>query len=242
MSQDRIGFIHSYETFGAVDGPGVRFIVFLQGCPLRCLYCHNADTWKMNEGTKTTPKELFNKIVDYKNFISKGGVTFSGGEPLLQHEFVTQVIKLCKKAGLHTAIDTSGGVALETCKDAIDAADMILLDIKDIDADDCVKLTGQSNTNALAILNYCDYIGKDVWIRHVLVPEYTMETTKLLRLAHVLSWYSCIKKVELIPFHKMGEYKWDYIDEDYKLTNIPSASSADVNQAKEIMKQHGLPI
>ncbi|MEG0691780.1 MAG: pyruvate formate-lyase-activating protein [Oscillospiraceae bacterium] len=242
MSQDIIGYIHSYETFGAVDGPGVRFIVFLQGCPLRCLYCHNADTWKMNEGTKITAKDLFDKIIQYKNFIKKGGVTFSGGEPLLQHEFVTEVIKLCKKAGLHTAIDTSGGVELEICKDAINEADMILLDIKDIDKEDCIKLTGQPNTNALAILNYCDYIGKDVWIRHVLVPQYTMDTFKLYRLARVLSWYNCIKKVEIIPFHKMGEYKWDYIKEEYKLKDIPPASVTDVEQAKEIMTQYGLPL
>ncbi|MFZ2538806.1 MAG: pyruvate formate-lyase-activating protein [Oscillospiraceae bacterium] len=242
MSEDIIGYIHSYETFGAVDGPGVRFIVFLQGCPLRCLYCHNADTWNMNEGTKTTARELFEKIIQYKNFIKKGGVTFSGGEPLVQHEFVYEVIKLCKKAGLHTAIDTSGGVALEVCKKAIDEADMILLDIKDIDSDDCIRLTGQSNQNALAILNYCDYIGKDVWIRHVLVPQYTMDDLKLYRLARVLSWYSCIKKIEIIPFHKMGEYKWDYINEDYQLKNVPAATPQDVEHAKEIMKKYALPL
>lgn len=242
MSEDIIGYIHSYETFGAVDGPGVRFIVFMQGCPLRCLYCHNADTWNINEGTKTTPKELFDKIIQYKNFIKKGGVTFSGGEPLLQHEFVYETIKLCKKAGLHTAIDTSGGVTLESCKKTINEADMLLLDIKDIDKEDCKKLTGKSNSNALAILNHCDYIGKDVWIRHVLVPEYTLNDLKLHRLGRVLSWYSCIKKVELIPFHKMGEYKWDYVKEDYKLKDVPSASPEDVNKAKEIMKQYGLPL
>ncbi len=223
MSENTIGYIHSYETFGAVDGPGVRFIVFLQGCNLRCLYCHNADTWKMNEGTKSTAKELFDKIIQYKNFIKKGGVTFSGGEPLLQHEFVYEVIKLCKKAGLHTAIDTSGGVALETCKKAIDEADMILLDIKDIDSDDCITLTGQSNKNALAILNYCDDL-------------------KLYRMARVLSWYSCIKKIEIIPFHKMGEYKWDYINEKYQLKNVPPATPEDVEHAKEIMRKYALPL
>lgn len=242
MSQDIVGYVHSYETFGAVDGPGVRFIVFLQGCSLRCLYCHNADTWKMNEGTKTTPKELFDKIIQYKNFIKKGGVTLSGGEPLLQPEFVLEVLKLCKKAGLHTAIDTSGGVSLESCKDVINEADMILLDIKDIDSEDCIRLTGQSNKNALAILNYCDYIGKDVWIRHVLVPQYTMDNFKLYRLARVLSWYSCIKKVEIIPFHKMGEYKWDYIKEDYQLKSVPPATAEDVERAKAIMKQYDLPL
>lgn len=240
-SNEIFGYIHSYETFGAVDGPGVRFIVFMQGCSLRCLFCHNADTWNMSEGEKTTPQELFDKIIQYKNFIKKGGVTFSGGEPLLQHEFICEVIKLCKKAGLHTAIDTSGGISLDICKAAIDAADMILLDIKDIDSDDCEKLTGQTNANALAILNYCDYVNKDVWIRHVLIPQYTMDNFKLYRLARVLSWYSCIKKVEIIPFHKMGEYKWDYVSEEYKLKNVPAATQADVDHAKEIMKQYALP-
>ena len=204
---ETIGYIHSVESFGAVDGPGVRFVVFLQGCPLRCLFCHNPDTWNQGEGTKMTANELFDQIKQYKNFIKNGGVTLSGGEPLMQPEFILDVLNLCKAEGIHTAIDTSGGVPLITAKAAIEAADMLLLDIKDIDKEDCEKLTGQSNTNAMAILNHCDYIGKDVWIRHVLIPEYTMNYDKLDRLARVLSWYSCIKKIELMPFHKMGEYK-----------------------------------
>lgn len=242
MSKEITGYIHSYETFGAVDGPGVRFVVFMQGCPLRCLFCHNADTWKWGDGKEITAKELVKKIVEYKNFIKSGGVTFSGGEPLWQAEFVEEATKLLKKEGLHVAIDTSGGIALEKCQSAIDAADMLLLDIKDIDKDDCVKLTGQTNENALAILNYCDYIGKDVWIRHVLVSGYTLDNFKLYRLARVLSWYSCIKKVELIPFHKMGEYKWEYLGEEYKLKNAPALTNDEIRHAKEIMEQYALPI
>lgn len=237
-----IGYIHSVESFGAVDGPGVRFVAFLQGCPLRCLFCHNPDTWKTNEGTKMTADELFNQIKQYKSFIKNGGVTFSGGEPLMQPEFLVDVINLCKQEGIHTAIDTSGGVPLAKAKQAIEAADMLLLDIKDIDKEGCKVLTGQSNSNAMDILNYCDYLGKDVWIRHVVVPSYTLDKTKLDRLGRVLSWYSCIKKVELMPFHKMGEYKWEYIDTPYQLSNIESPTNENMKMAKEIMRYYGLPL
>ncbi len=240
--EEIVGYLHSVESFGAVDGPGVRFVAFLQGCPLRCLFCHNADTWNRNEGKKVTPRELVEQILQYKNFIQKGGVTLSGGEPLMQPEFCREVARLCRKNGLHVAIDTSGAIPLSVCREAIDAADMLLLDIKDIDPEDCVKLTGQSNANALEILNYCDYTGKDVWIRHVLVPGYTLDTYKLLRLGRVLSWYSCIKKVELIPFHKMGEYKWDYADREYQLKNVNPPTEEQVEQAKEIMRKYALPL
>lgn len=237
-----IGYIHSVESFGAVDGPGVRFVVFLQGCPLRCLFCHNPDTWKTNDGTKMTADELFEQIRQYKNFIKNGGVTFSGGEPLLQPQFLLDVINLCKQEGIHTAIDTSGSIPLNVSKPVIEAADMLLLDIKDIDKEDCKILTGQSNSNAMDTLNHCDYIGKDVWIRHVLIPGYTLKKDKLDRLGRVLSWYSCIKKVELIPFHKMGEYKWEYINTPYQLSEVETPTDEEMNMVKEIMNHYGLPL
>lgn len=239
---ETIGRIHSVESFGAVDGPGVRFVVFLQGCPLRCLFCHNPDTWKVNDGIEMTPKELFAQILEYKNFIKKGGVTFSGGEPLLQAQFVLETIKLCKAEGIHTAIDTSGGVPLQVAKEAIEECALVMLDIKDIDKEDCEKLTGQSNANAMAILNHCDYIGKDVWIRHVVIPQYTLNIDKLDRLARVLSWYSCIRKVELIAFHKMGEYKWDYINTKYQLSDIEAPTDEEMATVKEIFKKYELPL
>lgn len=237
-----IGYIHSVESFGALDGPGVRYVLFLQGCPLRCLFCHNADTWNPDDGKTITAGELVKQILQYKNFIQRGGVTLSGGEPLMQPEFCRAVALLCRREGLHVAIDTSGGIPLKRCSEAIDAADMLLLDIKDIDREDCVRLTGHGNENAMDILNYCDFSGKDVWVRHVLVPGYTLDTYKLLRLGRVLSWYSCIKKVELIPFHKMGEYKWDYVDLEYKLKNTPAPAPEQVEQAKEIMRKYALPV
>lgn len=237
-----IGRIHSFETFGAVDGPGVRFIVFMQGCLLRCLYCHNPDTWSTNGGTSFTPSALVNKIVGYKSFILKGGVTFSGGEPLLQADFVEKTIHLLKSEGLHTSIDTSGAVPLKLCHKAVEAADLLLLDIKDIDSSDCQMLTGQDNSNALALLSFCQKINKPVWIRQVLLPKYTLNDEKLHRLGSLLSSFSCIEKVELLPFHKMGEYKWDILGERYELTELSPPTPEEIVYAKEIVKSYALSI
>lgn len=236
------GRIHSIESFGAVDGPGVRFIVFFQGCPLRCLYCHNPDSWSFTDGKEKTAGEMIDEIVGYRSFIQKGGVTLSGGEPMAQPEFCKALLTLCKQEGLHTAIDTSGGVPLSTAKDIIDIADMLLLDIKDYDDEDCIKLTGKSNQNAFDILNYCEEINKRIWIRHVCVPEYTLIDTKLENLAKFLSNYRCIEKVELIPFHQMGIYKWDFVDADYKLGDIEVPTNDIMNKAKEIFTKYGLKV
>lgn len=242
MEQSVQGRIHSVETFGAVDGPGVRFVVFFQGCPLRCKFCHNPDTWNPAEGKPVTAKELAGQIASYKNFIKDGGVTLSGGEPLLQPEFATALLLECKRLGLHTALDTSGGVPLSAAKPPVDAADLILLDIKDIDQEDCRALTGQDNQNALALLRYCQQTGKPVWIRHVMVPGLTLKRDKLSRLAAFLSGFSCIQKVELLPFHKMGEYKWEQLGRPYSLTDTPVPEPEEVALAKEIFRKQGLPL
>ncbi len=242
MNQPITGRIHSVETFGAVDGPGVRFVVFLQGCPLRCKFCHNPDTWNPKDGQEISAAELIEQISSYRNFIRKGGVTLSGGEPLLQPQFVKAVLDGCRELGLHTAIDTSGGVPLETAKPAIDAADMLLLDIKDIDPDGCRELTGQDNQNALSILRYCEEVGKPVWIRHVMVPGLTLQTDKLKRLAARLKGYRCIKNVELLPFHKMGEYKWEELHIPYSLADTLEPTKDEVAKAKAIFLQNGLPL
>lgn len=236
------GNIHSVESFGAVDGPGVRFVVFFQGCPLRCLYCHNPDSWKFSEGESKTAGELIDQILDYRNFIQKGGVTLSGGEPLAQPEFCQALLTLCRHYGLHTAIDTSGVIPLQQSKIAIDVADMLLLDMKDIDAKDCKTLTGQSNQNTIETLNYCESVQKPVWIRHVCVPNYTLKQEKLQRLAQFLKNYQCVTKVELIPFHQMGIYKWDYVDVAYQLANIPAPTVQEMEQAKELLLSYHLPV
>lgn len=239
---DIIGKIHSFETFGAVDGPGIRFVVFMQGCPLRCLYCHNPDTWDLSGGTDYTADTLVRKILEYKSFLSKGGVTFSGGEPMLQAEFVSKAATLLKEQGVHIAIDTSGSIPIRKCSHAIDIADLILLDIKDIDKDGCYTLTGQDNKNAFALLDYCEDIKKPVWIRHVLLKDYTLAEEKLRRLCERLKAYSCIEKVELLPFHKMGEFKWESLGEDYRLKETLPPSPEEIVYAKEIVKEYALPI
>lgn len=227
------GRIHSTETFGAVDGPGIRFIVFFQGCPLRCLYCHNPDSWKFDEGEQITAGELIDTIKKYKNYI-KGGVTFSGGECLAQPEFCHALLKLCKAEGLHVALDTSGIIPISKVKDIIDDADMLLLDIKDIDDEDCKILTGMSNKNALEMLDYCESTGKPVWIRQVCLPEYTMKQDKMERLASHIREYKCVEKVELMPFHQMGIYKWDYIDTEYKLGDIEPPTEQEIDKIREL--------
>lgn len=236
------GRIHSIESFGAVDGPGVRFIVFFQGCPLRCLFCHNPDSWSFTDGEEKTAGEMIDQIIGYRSFIQKGGVTLSGGEPMAQPEFCKAILTLCKQEGLHTAVDTSGGVPLKIAKDVIDTADMLLLDIKDYNDEDCITLTGKSNKNALDILNYCEETNKRIWVRHVCVPEYTLVEEKLEKLAEFLSKYKCIEKVELIPFHQMGMYKWDFVDTEYQLTDIEVPSNDSMAKAKEIFTKHGLKL
>lgn len=236
------GRIHSIESFGAVDGPGVRFVVFFQGCPLRCLYCHNPDSWKFEEGQEKTAGEMIDQISDYKSFIRKGGVTLSGGDPLAQPEFCAALLKLCKEQGLHTAVDTAGYVPLSRCKEAVDEADMILLDIKDIDTEDCKTLTGQGNENALSLLDYCESVKKPVWIRHVCLPGYTLQEEKLKRLAEKLSSYRCVEKVELIPFHQMGIYKWDYVDREYLLADVEVPSQQEMEEAHKLFREYGLPL
>lgn len=236
-----IGRVHSTDSFGAVDGPGIRFVVFLQGCPLRCLYCHNPDSWNFQDGTVRQAGELTEEILGYKSFIQKGGVTLSGGEPLAQPDFTHALLTLCHQNGLHTALDTSGAVPLTYSKDCIDAASMLLLDIKEIDNQDCQKLTGQGNENTKQTLAYCEQTQKEVWIRHVCVPNYTLKEDKLHRLGEYLHSFQCIKRVELIPFHQMGSYKWDYVDgATYQLKNLTAPPQSEMEQAKEIIRSYGL--
>lgn len=234
-----IGRLHSTESFGAVDGPGIRYVAFLQGCPLRCLFCHNPDTWDAKGGKEITPSELVSDIIRYKSFISGGGVTLSGGEPLLQADFCEEVIKLCHKENLHTAIDTSGCIPLDISKNAINESDMLLLDIKDIISDDCEELTGMTNENALKTLHHCEEIGKDVWIRHVLLPHYTMKDDKLKMLAEFLGKYKCIKRVDLLPYHTMGLYKWETLGIDSKIKGIDPPSEEQIQHTKSIFREYG---
>lgn len=233
MDKDIKGKLHSIESFGAVDGPGVRFVAFLQGCPLRCRFCHNPDTWKCDDGDDITAGELVEKISRYKNFIKKGGVTFSGGEPLMQADFVAACCRMCRELGFHTAIDTSGAIPLEQSRAAIDAADMLLLDIKDIDPEACRLLTGQTNENALKTLEYCESVGKRIWIRHVLVPTLTLNEDKLRRMGIFLARFKCVERIDFLPYHTMGLYKWDELGIHNTLIGIDSPSKYEVKAAEK---------
>jgi len=221
---DPAGRIHSIESFGTLDGPGVRFVVFLQGCPLRCLYCHNPDTWDPRGGRETTVSALIKQIESCRNFIRSGGVTLSGGEPLMQPEFSRALLERCREAGIHTALDTAGSLPLERSRPVIDAASLLLLDIKALDPALSRELTGAENTNTLATLDYCEAAGKPVWIRHVLVPGWTLDRAKLAELAAFLEPYRCIEKVELLAFHKMGCFKWRELGLPNALRETPETS------------------
>ena len=232
------GKVHSYETFGAVDGPGIRFIVFLQGCPLRCLYCHNPDTWDSKDGTEATVDEIVAKVLPYRGFYKGGGgVTISGGEPMLQHAFVAQLCTALREKDIHTAIDTSGGVPLAVCKEAVDAADMLLLDIKSFDPALSKRITGSDKCleHEKELLDYCEKQGKDVWIRHVVVPGLTMDEEKLRALRSFLDGYKCVKRIEPLPFHKLGEHKWE--EGCYTLSATEAPDKADMDKVDAILKK-----
>lgn len=238
------GRIHSVETFGAVDGPGIRYVVFFQGCRLRCLYCHNPDSWALGGGKEVTVGELLADIEHYRNFIKGGGVTLSGGEPLLQPDFAAALLRGCKRLGFHTALDTAGSVLLNVSQNVIDEADMLLLDMKSNDPALCETLTKSENALSLSMktLEYCEQTNKPVWIRHVLVPGYTLSAPLLKKLANYLSGFSCIQRVDLLPFHKMGEFKWAELHEPYELTDTPAPSSEELKLANDIFKAYHLMV
>lgn len=233
-----IGKIHSIETFGTVDGPGIRFVVFMQGCTLRCKYCHNRDTWDPHIGKDMSADELVNEILRYKSYIdnSGGGVTVSGGEPLLQAEFVTELFKKLKKLNIHTALDTAGSIPIsQQIKELLQYTDLVLLDIKHIDDEKAKILTGFSNKNNLEFAEYLNNINLPVWIRQVLVPGYTDDPFDLQKLKQFIDTLQNVKKVEILPYHNLGKYKWEEIEGKYELENVVSPSQEQINIAKNIL-------
>lgn len=237
------GRIHSVETFGAVDGPGLRYIVFTQGCLLRCQYCHNADTWKIGNGKEMTVQEIIDDLVDYIPFFqaSGGGITVSGGEPLLQLDFLIELFKECKKLGIHTTIDSSGGPFsrrpqfMEKLEELMDYTDLILLDLKHIDSVKHKIITGMPNEHILDFAQYLAEINKPIWIRHVLVPTLTDFDEDLNRLADFIKTLPNVQKIEVLPYHKLGVYKWESLGLEYKLKNVDSPSNERVENAKRIL-------
>lgn len=233
------GRIHSFETLGAVDGPGIRFVLFMQGCPLRCKYCHNRDTWDLKGGKEYTVDEIFNKIIRYKNYFitSNGGVTVSGGEPLLQPDFLIELFTRLKQAGIRTALDTSGMFDItEKIKKLIDLTDLFLVDIKCINDEICKDLVGRSNKKELEFIKYLDSIGKEIWIRQVIVPTITDKEEDLYKLRDFINSIDNISRVDLLPYHDLGKYKWIELNEVYPLENIRVANSSDIDRVKAILE------
>ena len=239
-----IGRIHSFESFGTVDGPGIRFVVFLQGCPLRCQYCHNPDTWGAG-GEEYSVEEVVQRAIRYRNYFGdKGGVTVTGGEPLLQIDFVTELFTALKAKGIHTCIDTSGitfhadnAVSVDKHKKLLTVTDLVLLDVKHIDDEACKKLTGQSNANTLAFARFLSDNGVKIWIRQVLVPGITDDDEDLKKTRAFIDSLKTVEKVEVLPYHTMGIVKYEKLGLDYPLKDVPAPTRERVMNAKNILQR-----
>lgn len=236
------GFVHSIETFGTVDGPGIRFVVFLQGCPMRCAYCHNPDTWEIGTGKTTSADKIIADFLKNREFYYSGGITVTGGEPLLQAEFVTELFKKAKQENIHTCLDTSGIIFDETnqkSREKIDAlldfCDLVMLDIKHIDSVKHKKLTGFENTNVLAFAKHLEKRKIPVWIRNVIVSGITDAKDDLLNLGRFIGGLKNVKVLDVLAYHTMGVSKYKELGIDYPLSGIPETNKAQALAAKELI-------
>lgn len=229
-----IGKIHSIETMGLVDGPGIRVVVFMQGCALRCLYCHNPDTWNMNGGTEYTPEELVKKIGKFKNYFksSGGGVTFSGGDPLMQPEFLLETLKLCKEEGINTCLDTSG-VGRGSYDEILKYTDLVLYDVKHLSEEGYKDMTGFGMSESEKFLESCEVSNTKLWIRQVVVPGKTDSEEYMLSLKEFIGTLNNVEKVELLPYHLLGVNKYETLGIKYRLDGVPSM---DKDRCKELYK------
>ena len=237
------GRISTTESFGSVDGPGIRFIVFVQGCRYRCQYCHNPETWERAGGYEATPEEMFREALRYRPYWKRtGGITVSGGEPLLQLEFVTELFRLAKEKGVNTVIDTAGEPftydepffsAFETL---LPLSDLFLLDLKQIDDAKHRALTGTSNESALALARFLSERGKRMWIRHVLVPGWTTGEEDLGRLSEFIAGLKTVDRVEVLPYHAMARHKYEELHLPYRLGDTPAPTAEEIASAEEILR------
>ncbi|MGN0368755.1 MAG: pyruvate formate-lyase-activating protein [Wujia sp.] len=234
------GLIHSIETFGTVDGPGTRYVVFVKGCPMRCQYCHNPDTWTQEGATKMTVEEILAGYEDNKAFYHSGGITVTGGEPLVQIDFVTELFEACKERGIHTCLDTSGIMFRRDVPEILakydrlmKVTDLIMLDIKHIDPEEHKKLTGQPCDNIFDFLKYLDEKEKEIWIRHVLVPGITLVPEYLDRLGYFIGQFHHIKALDVLPYHSMGKTKYEQLGMDYVLKDVPEATKEQAIEARQ---------
>jgi len=235
-----IGHIHSTESFGAADGPGVRFIVFMQGCHMRCRYCHNPDTWKMDGGDEVTADEILKRALRFKPYWGKdGGITISGGEPLLQIDFVIELFKKAKELGINTCIDTAGNPFTKEepffskFEELMKYTDLLLLDLKEINPARHKDLTGIDNSNIIEMAKYLSEINKPVWIRHVLVPEHSDFDEDLDALGDFIDTLSNVDRVEILPYHTLGKFKWENLGIPYTLESISPPSAERIENAKQ---------
>lgn len=238
------GKIHSFESFGTVDGPGVRFVVFFQGCPMRCLYCHNPDTWASDAGTEYTAEQVIEKIERNMPFYTTGGLTATGGEPMLQLDFLVELFTLAKSKGINTCLDTSGVMfdrsnseRMEKIDRLLKVCDLVMLDIKHIDDDEHKKLTGHSNKNILDFARYLDEKNVQMRIRHVIVPNITDRREELLKLGKFLKPFKNIEKIETLPYHTLGKVKYDNLGLAYPLGDTPQLTESDAENALEIIRE-----
>ena len=238
-SNARKAYIHSIETAGMVDGPGIRYTIFFQGCALRCKYCHNPDTWKLTGGTEMTVAELLEDVLRYRSFMrfSGGGVTITGGDPFMQPEFLIELLAALKAEGIHTALDTAGYTGTTNAEKALQNTDLLLLDIKSIDPDVYKDITGVRIDASLRMLEVARDLGVETWIRFVLVPGLTDNFDHIRQMRDYLADFDNIIKIEVLPFHKMGEYKWADLGIKYELHETQPPEADMLAAAREILKR-----
>ncbi len=236
------GYVNSLETFGLVDGPGVRFVVFLQGCKLRCKFCHNPETWSLSGGDEWTPENLFNHVRRYKTYWkNNGGITVSGGEPLLQMEFVTEFFKLAKKENIHTALDTAGQPFsddmeyLDKFGKLMEVTDLVILDLKEWESEKHRELTGFGNENIISMARWLSDNGKKMWIRHVLVPGVTDDENSLREMYGFIKTLKTVEKTEILPYHTLGLMKWEKLGIPYSLKGVPVPNDEQIKNAEDIL-------
>ncbi|MCA2205056.1 pyruvate formate-lyase-activating protein [Streptomyces griseoincarnatus] len=236
------GRIHSWDLSTGVDGPGTRFVLFLSGCPLRCLYCANPDTWHMRDGKPATVDEVMAEIATYRAFLTTagGGVTLTGGEALLQPAFTASVLRRCKELGLHTALDTSGFLGARASDALLADTDLVLLDIKSFDVRTYRRLTGGDLAPTLDFATRLDRSGKRVWIRYVLVPGWTDDEDAVEGLAGFLSGLGCVERVDILPFHKLGAHKYEALGVPFPLRDTLAPDTALVDRVRGQFRGHGL--
>jgi pyruvate formate lyase activating enzyme len=238
------GYVHSIETAGTVDGPGIRFILFTTGCPLRCQYCHNPDTWHLKNGRHVSVDEVMEEIEKYADFLNDagGGVTISGGEPLFQDKFLANILRRCKGRGIHTALDTSGFLVGRMTRQMLDDTDLVLLDIKSVDPNTYQRVTGVKLEPTLKFARRLSDIGKPIWLRFVLVPDLTDDFDEVESLAEFAATLKSMERVEVLPFHKMGEHKWEALGLKYKLGDTEPPSDKLVSRVQDQFRERGATV